>query len=280
MHKITFTCETITPMFLAGADGSTPELRAPSIKGALRFWWRALNGHLSLKELKEQEGEIFGNTEQRSRVMIRVLQKQLDTKLQQVLVHRDSGFRKEAFTEKQAFDIVLGMPKELELEIKNLFVLVCALGGFGNRCRRGFGSITIKKIKEDTGFLFPTTLETLYRFLKPENYKLINNKIISINQKGSKYPYIKEIEIGKASATILKKIGETTHEVNKEAGWDYGLSLGQAHGGRFASPIYVSTLTTLRGLCPIITTLNTVPPKLPHKVQPKLQASFKNKILY
>jgi len=34
-------------MFLAGADGVTPELRAPSIKGAMRFWWRACNGHLS-----------------------------------------------------------------------------------------------------------------------------------------------------------------------------------------------------------------------------------------
>ncbi len=50
-------------MFLAGADGTTPELRAPSIKGALRFWWRAMNGHLSLEELRKQESDLFGNTE-------------------------------------------------------------------------------------------------------------------------------------------------------------------------------------------------------------------------
>jgi CRISPR-associated protein Cmr1 len=49
-------------MLLAGADGTTPELRAPSIKGALRFWWRAMNGHLSLKDLKEKESQIFGGT--------------------------------------------------------------------------------------------------------------------------------------------------------------------------------------------------------------------------
>ncbi|OPX29474.1 MAG: type III-B CRISPR module RAMP protein Cmr1 [Candidatus Omnitrophica bacterium 4484_171] len=48
MKTITFECETITPMFLAGADGRTPELRPPSIKGAMRFWWRAMNGHLPL----------------------------------------------------------------------------------------------------------------------------------------------------------------------------------------------------------------------------------------
>jgi len=38
MKQITFECETVTPMFLAGADGKTPELRAPSIKEALRFY--------------------------------------------------------------------------------------------------------------------------------------------------------------------------------------------------------------------------------------------------
>ncbi len=43
MRSITFECETITPMFLARADGKTPELRPPSIKGLMRFWWRAMN---------------------------------------------------------------------------------------------------------------------------------------------------------------------------------------------------------------------------------------------
>ncbi|MBK8563977.1 MAG: type III-B CRISPR module RAMP protein Cmr1 [Saprospiraceae bacterium] len=38
MKTITFTCKTITPMFLNGADGQTPELRPSSIKGVLRYW--------------------------------------------------------------------------------------------------------------------------------------------------------------------------------------------------------------------------------------------------
>ncbi|MEZ4851046.1 MAG: type III-B CRISPR module RAMP protein Cmr1 [Bacteroidia bacterium] len=62
MESITFTCKIITPMFLNGADGKTPELRPPSIKGALRFWWRAVNGHLGLGELRKMETEIFGGT--------------------------------------------------------------------------------------------------------------------------------------------------------------------------------------------------------------------------
>jgi CRISPR-associated protein Cmr1 len=89
MQSITFTCEVITPMFLAGADGTTPELRPASIKGALRFWWRAMNGHLPLKDEKDENGnviskglktieaEIFGGSGEgqgRSNVVIRVKQ--------------------------------------------------------------------------------------------------------------------------------------------------------------------------------------------------------------
>jgi len=76
MKAITFECEVITPMFLGGADGQTPELRPPSIKGAMRFWWRAMNGHLSLKALKEREAEIFGASDEkigRSKFSIRIL---------------------------------------------------------------------------------------------------------------------------------------------------------------------------------------------------------------
>ena len=58
MHTITFTCETITPMFLSGANQDVPELRPPSIKGALRFWWRAMNG--DKPNMRDLETEIFG----------------------------------------------------------------------------------------------------------------------------------------------------------------------------------------------------------------------------
>jgi len=63
----------VKPLFLAGADGVTPELRAPSIKGALRFWWRAINGeYKNYTVLKEQEATIFGDTSKRSRFALSV----------------------------------------------------------------------------------------------------------------------------------------------------------------------------------------------------------------
>lgn len=38
------TYRLVTPMFLGGADqNNCAELRAPSIKGALRFWYRTID---------------------------------------------------------------------------------------------------------------------------------------------------------------------------------------------------------------------------------------------
>ncbi|HLI12405.1 MAG TPA: type III-B CRISPR module RAMP protein Cmr1 [Alphaproteobacteria bacterium] len=63
-NKITATFEVVTPLFLGGADpASTVELRPPSIKGALRFWWRALawSRHRGdLDAIKKEEQKIFG----------------------------------------------------------------------------------------------------------------------------------------------------------------------------------------------------------------------------
>ncbi len=73
MHKLTATFRIVTPMFISGADQSKAELRAPSIKGALRFWWRALNwakirgtcdsDEPALAKLKEREDSLFGDAD-------------------------------------------------------------------------------------------------------------------------------------------------------------------------------------------------------------------------
>src|SRR3990172_5820707 len=76
MNTIEFQCETITPMFMGSADPQECELRPPSIKGAMRFWWRAINGNLGLDELRKREAEIFGGSgekeAERSKVIIKL----------------------------------------------------------------------------------------------------------------------------------------------------------------------------------------------------------------
>lgn len=61
----------VTPMFIGGADQTPSDgIRPPSVKGALRFWWRALNwGKFrkdtkddvsALRDLHKEEARLFG----------------------------------------------------------------------------------------------------------------------------------------------------------------------------------------------------------------------------
>ena len=54
MRRIEKSLTFITPAFLAGADQNRPEVRAPSIRGALRWWFRVLGGTF------DEEKTLFG----------------------------------------------------------------------------------------------------------------------------------------------------------------------------------------------------------------------------
>ena len=71
MKTLEATFQIITPMFLGGAEQRAETVRPASVKGALRFWWRALNwsrclannNHdeiLALRSLHDQEARLFG----------------------------------------------------------------------------------------------------------------------------------------------------------------------------------------------------------------------------
>ena len=70
------TYRAVTPLFCAGADRSRPELRLPSFKGALRFWWRALAWTRyagDLTQIRQREDSLFGSAGGgRSRVLMRL----------------------------------------------------------------------------------------------------------------------------------------------------------------------------------------------------------------
>ncbi|MFZ4790898.1 MAG: type III-B CRISPR module RAMP protein Cmr1 [Candidatus Competibacteraceae bacterium] len=70
MTVISATYRVVTPMFLGDANQKATGLRPPSVKGALRFWWRALNwgrcqrdaspATEALKWLYREEQRLFG----------------------------------------------------------------------------------------------------------------------------------------------------------------------------------------------------------------------------
>ncbi|SRR5579884_588739 len=78
MQEVTFTLQTITPLFMAGTDQAAAELRAPSFRGLMRYWLRALVGGMAgtdrsgLEEVMKAETRVFGATDTGSAVAVRV----------------------------------------------------------------------------------------------------------------------------------------------------------------------------------------------------------------
>lgn len=171
-----YDCHIVTPMFMGGADPLKAELRAPAIKGALRFWWRALNGDLPTGKLREKEGNLFGSTDAgQSKVRISLvvdgLNKSTDplpwhpvaviSKGREVKINilyylcygtylwskanSKNEFTKE-YLQPGQFKLRLLVSKsvlEQVEEIKTALYLLANFGGLGSRSRNGFGSIAI-----------------------------------------------------------------------------------------------------------------------------------------
>lgn len=160
MEKIEFIeyeCEVVTPMFIGDADPLKAKLRATSLKGVLRFWWRALNGGLPIDELRKKEGELFGNTQQQSKIRIDILDNELVASTIPFPAHYIPGQRRinvinylaygttdKEYFEPGKFTLRIGCPEEQRQAVEDALSLLTNFGGLGARSRNGFGSLSIK----------------------------------------------------------------------------------------------------------------------------------------
>lgn len=71
-----FEIEILTPLFLGGAQQDTDvELRPASVRGAMRFWYRALYAGIhgdDGRALQHAEGELFGDTTAASHIIVKL----------------------------------------------------------------------------------------------------------------------------------------------------------------------------------------------------------------
>lgn len=158
MLKRTFSVQATTAMFMHGAGGSSgaAELRPPSIKGVLRYWFRAVAGaYFEPAELRKCEAEVFGDTDSGAKLIVRVVEKTVSYPNQKpfLLPHKAQPNQKSpsnAVAPNSRFDIVLqsypGAEKGFEAACWSLWVAI-NLGGFGQRARRGAGSLKLEKVE-------------------------------------------------------------------------------------------------------------------------------------
>ena len=311
MQFITFKCEIITPMFMGGADGVTPELRAPSIKGAMRFWWRAMNGDLPLEQLRKQETELFGGVGKddegrRSAFNIWLGKTNVvpDSNLE-LVPHKEKRTKGNGFRSGGKFEVVFSMLNDTEgaslKQIAAIFQLTCLLGGFGKRVRRGMGCMCVVSCYSHDSENKDKNVDDLINLIKaalPRKKELLFNKIDEYTLKTNfkiknPYPYVERIDIGRPRNPTQAALGisQTTHDLkfDKSRGVNhrYEPSLGYVLGKhRFASPIFASIGSINEKFVTIATTLNTVPGK-DHNGRPftkndidfSLQETFRKNIL-
>lgn len=168
-RELKVTLETVTPMFLGGAN-QQPELRAASFRGAMRFWLRAMLGGVygdNLGKIKAKEAGVFGDTNRASAVVVRTHGAyQRSTRAEQKVLPDEAKYLYWPLTlsrNKERECIVVNSKFEVNLHLRVGLLtadllwqagaalwLTIRLGGLGTRSRRTLGSLiaTNEKLPE------------------------------------------------------------------------------------------------------------------------------------
>jgi len=162
--SLTATYRVVTPMFLGGAEPTMEaELRVPSFKGALRFWWRAImwSEVQDVVKLREWEAGLFGSSEKgQSKLLMylqvpvasnqKVIEKWPPSSWQRYTGYglRDKGERR-FIPVGQELVVKLNLRRCDSMEFSQMLAalkLLGLVGGLGSRSRKGWGSVTLSKL--------------------------------------------------------------------------------------------------------------------------------------
>jgi CRISPR-associated protein Cmr1 len=165
----TYTIDVITPLFGGGYEAGTVDpdmpIRASSIRGHLRFWWRATRGarYDNVKELRQREGVIWGSMENPSPVTVEVDIRsrgktypcayapdggspRFEKNHPQYVLFPFQGSSRQNIpigdcTAGISFQLAISYPDELFLEVNAALWAWVNFGGVGARTRRGCGAL-------------------------------------------------------------------------------------------------------------------------------------------
>ena len=172
----------VTPLFGGGVmpreNDPSKLIRETSVRGQLRFWWRAMRASGTIGKIKAREDEIFGSGGENARqsklfVKVRVTNsgnereifrlegeriKAIDEwakiayaafALQPSREEQRAGVMPKKVREKVEFEVELSFPEDLRSEVEAALWAWETFGGIGGRTRRGFAAIELLQIKEN-----------------------------------------------------------------------------------------------------------------------------------
>lgn len=148
-----------TALFMHGTAGPhLVEVRPAAFRGAMRYWFRAVTGpFVALADLRRLEEELFGGAHGQQltvRCRVRRMYKDISTKLRRPLPHKEqqpveiAAIREGSGFELQLWRVAGGAQWECA---QHALWLALHLGAFGQRARRGAGSLSITA--SDSGLL-------------------------------------------------------------------------------------------------------------------------------
>lgn len=241
MEKLEVHFKVTTPLFMGGADSKKAELAASGIKGALRFWWRALaySEHAgNISRIQEQETGLFGSTKRQSKIVIlppcypqRPQQSQkINTYLGYGITNREGIANRESFPAGK--DLVLRLISYVP-EDDTVVRAIKALGffgGLGSRARRGFGSLSLKRILKD-GKLMWESPDTIEMFQKDVHELLKGNmgEDMPSYSAFSRHTRVYLLKSDDDAMTLLNMIGR---ELQLYRSWGRDGYVGSERGGR------------------------------------------------
>lgn len=154
--ELRLTVEAVTPIFIAGADQRNIQnegLRAPTLRGLMRWWFRSIMGTMvSIENLRTLENSVFGSTEQKSAIKVKTITDSQPTSINipnelrylwfSMHLQKKRNQRLLWYPQGSEFEIVLHSDNKSALKIASgcLWALIY-LGGVGSRMRRGAGSL-------------------------------------------------------------------------------------------------------------------------------------------
>ena len=258
-----FQCKVITPMLLYGANQDVPEFRSQSIRGGLRWWFRAIAGSfLSQRaDLLEKENSLFGDAGDKigsSPIVVRVnyADEQFTTDTWQILPHRQLG-KKRGIRPGVEFQVELSksfyhkedqrLGQKLNV-VTCLFELMATLGGMGLRQRRTFGSFAPNEwmfLDKEQGVthvndVIARTQKAIHAYLggQPEVYRVTN----AVSSHPVLHPHVCTISMGEPVDWSQFIIALMTDLSRGKKVRDYPISVLGDHHNRQASTLIVSVL--------------------------------------
>lgn len=167
MNKLSVHMKLVSPAFVGGADQSKAELRVASLRGLLRFWWRATQPPMNIQQLRDEENKLFGSTDTgQSSFLARITEDESRLLPTGTSVNNGVGYLGYGIAEyktRQGVQTVRGAldaggeftlqllfkkgSEERKDELLDSLWCLTHLGGMGSRSRRGFGSMVVASVE-------------------------------------------------------------------------------------------------------------------------------------